>query len=78
MAPEFIDKRNFTQQSDIYSFGILLYEIFYPIKKENGKWQKNISPYQNLQAVQIMYQVVNDGLRPNLEIFNEIKDKYKY
>lgn len=25
-----------------------------------------------------MYQVVNDGLRPNLDIFDEIKDTFYY
>jgi serine/threonine protein kinase len=28
MAPEFIDRGSFSERSDIFSFGIMLYEMF--------------------------------------------------
>eukprot|EP00347_Sterkiella_histriomuscorum_P021207 403334830 len=55
MAPEFLNDKIFTHKSDIYSYGIFLWEIF--CEQE---------PYQELQPVQIMFQVVNNGLRPTI------------
>jgi len=52
MAPEFLDQKIFSTQSDIYSFGIFMYEVFYCNKAMSN-------PYGDLQGVQIMYQVIN-------------------
>ena len=66
MAPEFLEHRIFTEKSDVYSFGILMYEIFRPYTDSTASVA---SPYPNLQLVQISYQVVNEGLRPDLGVF---------
>nr|XP_043628565.1 serine/threonine-protein kinase STY13-like [Erigeron canadensis]XP_043628566.1 serine/threonine-protein kinase STY13-like [Erigeron canadensis] len=66
MAPEMIQRRSYTQKVDVYSFGIVLWELI------TGKL-----PYQNLKDVQLAFAVVNKGLRPTipddcLPIFREI------
>ena len=48
MAPEVIMNQKYSTKSDIYSFGILLYEILY---------QSN--PYPDMACIQIMYQVAH-------------------
>jgi len=55
MAPELLKGEDFTLSSDIYSFGILLFEIF----------SKSI-PYENLSDLEIIKKVVA-GQRPNLD-----------
>jgi len=57
MAPEVINKNRYTEKADIYSFGILLIELYTgspPYSDDN----KAYSP------AQLMYLVVHDGLRP--------------
>lgn len=62
MAPEFLDSKVFTSQSEVYSFGILLYELFYLSVGEVCQ----STPYGDLLAIQILFQVVNNDLRPDL------------
>lgn len=62
MAPEFLENKNvsFTEKTEVYSFGVLLWEIFSdPRRAKKG-------PYPNMQPVQILFQVINNGLRPYL------------
>lgn len=68
MSPEFLDKKQFTTKSDMYSFGIFMYEVFC----SDGE-----NPYGDLNAVSIMFQVVNSGLRPDLKNnkFEQTKDE---
>jgi len=42
MAPEFIEHKSFTAKSEVYSFGMLMYELFL---------MKDSTPYGNLQGV---------------------------
>lgn len=62
MAPEFLENKNvhFTEKTEVYSFGVLLWEIFSDPKLARE------GPYPNLQPVQILFQVLNNGLRPKV------------
>lgn len=60
MAPEFLEHKVFSEKSDIYSFGIFLYEIFCC---DSGS---NLNPYGDMQGIQIMFQVTNKDLRPEI------------
>lgn len=53
MAPEMIQHRPYTQKVDIYSFGIVLWELV-----------TGMLPFQNMTAVQAAFAVVNKGARP--------------
>ena len=71
MAPEFIEDRKvqFGAKQEIYSFGMLLWEVFCAKAVNNKDYSDKLllqEPYPCLQPVQIMYQVTNNGLRPEL------------
>ncbi|GMH07985.1 hypothetical protein Nepgr_009825 [Nepenthes gracilis] len=53
MAPEMIQHRPYTQKVDVYSFGIVLWELM-----------TGMLPFQNMTAVQAAFAVVNKGVRP--------------
>ncbi|KAL0552069.1 hypothetical protein IC582_011162 [Cucumis melo] len=53
MAPEMIQHRPYTQKVDLYSFGIVLWELI-----------TGMLPFQNMTAVQAAFAVVNKGVRP--------------
>ncbi|KAL9255772.1 Serine/threonine-protein kinase STY13-like protein [Drosera capensis] len=53
MAPEMIQHRPYTQKVDVYSFGIVLWELI-----------TGMLPFQNMSAVQAAFKVVNKGVRP--------------
>ncbi|KAI3986393.1 hypothetical protein MKX01_002238 [Papaver californicum] len=53
MAPEMIQHRPYTQKVDVYSFGIVLWELI-----------TGMLPFQNMSAVQAAFAVVNKNVRP--------------
>ncbi|KAL5540133.1 hypothetical protein UlMin_042357 [Ulmus minor] len=53
MAPEMIQHRPYTQKVDVYSFGIVLWELI-----------TGMLPFQNMTAVQAAFAVVNKSVRP--------------
>ncbi|GMH13393.1 hypothetical protein Nepgr_015234 [Nepenthes gracilis] len=53
MAPEMIQHRPYTQKVDVYSFGIVLWEVI-----------TGMLPFPNMTAVQAAFAVVNKGVRP--------------
>ncbi|KAL8130228.1 hypothetical protein V2J09_019383 [Rumex salicifolius] len=55
MAPEMIQHRPYTQKVDVYSFGIVLWELI-----------TGFLPFQNMTAVQAAFAVVNKGVRPGI------------
>jgi serine/threonine protein kinase len=55
MAPEVILGEKYTEKADVYSFGVILWEIM--TRKE---------PYEDKEAMQIVLEVVNKGLRPKI------------
>lgn len=55
MAPEIIDHKPYDRKVDVYSFGIVLWEIV-----------TGDHPFRNLTFVQLAYSVVQKGLRPEI------------
>ncbi|XP_047308359.1 serine/threonine-protein kinase STY13-like [Impatiens glandulifera] len=55
MAPEMIQHRPYSQKVDVYSFGIVLWELL-----------TGMQPFQNMTAVQAAFAVVNKGFRPHI------------
>jgi serine/threonine protein kinase len=55
MAPEMIQHRAYTLKVDVYSFGIVLWELV-----------TGMLPFQNMTAVQAALAVVNENVRPIL------------
>lgn len=55
MAPEMIQHRPYNQKVDVYSFGIVLWELI-----------TGMLPFQNMTAVQAAFAVVNKGARPTV------------
>ncbi|XP_073001500.1 serine/threonine-protein kinase STY13-like isoform X1 [Typha latifolia] len=53
MAPEMIQHRPYDQKVDVYSFGIVLWELI-----------TGMLPFANMTAVQAAFAVVNKGVRP--------------
>ncbi len=53
LAPEVIYNAHFSKESDVYAYGILLWEVY--TRKE---------VYEGLSAAQIIAKVVHEGLRP--------------
>ena len=61
MAPEVLANNKYGESSDVFSFGVLVTEVY------TGE-----PPYQeqsDLNAAQLMYKIVNEGLRPSTEGF---------
>ena len=52
-APEAIQNQNFTSMSDVWAFGVTLWEIFTYCEL----------PYSSLNNLQVVNQVTNSGLR---------------
>ena len=55
MAPEVLNNKGYTYKADVYSFGIVLYEII-----------TRTTPYKGLNAMQIAMAVVNEDKRPDM------------
>lgn len=55
MAPEMIQHRPYTQKVDVYSFGIVLWELI-----------TGMLPFANMAAVQAAFAVVNRNVRPSI------------
>lgn len=55
MAPEVIKGKEYTEKADVFSFGIILWEI-----------ATRQPPYRNLTAVQVGLQVAHNKLRPKI------------
>lgn len=55
MAPEVINSTKYTEKADVYSFAIILWEIY-----------ARAIPYDGMQPVQVVAAVINRGERPPL------------
>lgn len=69
VAPEIFSDRNLTQKSDVYAFGILMFEII-----ESIEAYSNLSDIDSLKPSSLIEKVQN-GLRPEFE--NTVKDGLK-
>jgi len=64
-APEIYSKNAYTFKADIYSLGVVFWELFNRLLK--GKYEQPFSEYKNLQFdFQIIIQVAKKDLRPTL------------
>ena len=54
MAPEVMKKQQYGLKADIWSIGIILYEIFY-----------GISPYEPMRAFEMYEQIIAKNIFPN-------------
>lgn len=60
-SPDVINGRVFDAKDDVYSFGILMHEVL-----------TGCVPYEGMRAMQVVYQVTNDGLRPSNKLDDHI------
>ena len=61
MAPEVLSKSKYSEKADIFSFGIVLWEIF------TGERPYDTVEYRSMNQAQLMYQIVDKEARPSLE-----------
>lgn len=55
MAPEVIQGTDYSLKADVFSYGIVLWEIL-----------ARLPPYQGIPGLQLAFKVVNEGLRPTI------------
>lgn len=55
MAPEMISHKHYSKEVDVYSFGIVLWELV-----------TGLLPFEDMTPVQVAYAVVNKNLRPTI------------
>jgi len=64
-APETYQGKQFTSSSDIFSLGIILWEMLHRVM--TGSYQRPYSEYSEIsQPIQIIIQVSQNGLRPTI------------
>ena len=61
MAPEVLAKDKYSEKADIFSFGVVVYEIF------SGNFPYSDPEFRNLNQAQLMYQIIEYGARPALD-----------
>eukprot|EP01094_Clydonella_sp_ATCC50884_P016900 TRINITY_DN2859_c0_g1_i4.p1 TRINITY_DN2859_c0_g1~~TRINITY_DN2859_c0_g1_i4.p1 ORF type:complete len:477 (+),score=136.79 TRINITY_DN2859_c0_g1_i4:77-1507(+) len=59
-APEVLQRNRYTQKADVYSFGLVLWQIF--TRKE---------PYYGLPIYEMMNKIINEGHRPDISLVEQ-------
>ena len=69
MPPEFLSQETFTDKLDIYSYGMILYQLYTNQKK----------PFSDISQKKLAKKIVKDGLRPELpsDMPNDLQDLIK-
>jgi len=60
MAPEVLAKDKYSEKADVFSFGVLLVEIYTAMRPYSE------AKYAHFNQAQLMYQIVQNGARPDL------------
>jgi serine/threonine protein kinase len=60
MSPEILENKSYTHKADVYSYGIVLWEI---ICRE--------PPFKQYSPHEIIYRVINNRERPNMALVPE-------
>lgn len=61
MAPEVLTKNKYSEKADVYSFGIVLFEIF------SGERPYDTGEFAQMNQAQLMYQIIEKEARPSLD-----------
>lgn len=64
MSPDSINGSSYCAKDDVYSYGVLMHEIY-----------SGIIPYRGMRSMQIIFQVSNCGLRPTSPFDEEVPPK---
>lgn len=60
MAPEVLDKVKYSEKADVFSFGMVLFEIF------SGHTPYSEPPFDVMGYSQLMYHITEKQSRPNI------------
>jgi serine/threonine protein kinase len=60
MAPEVITANDYTEKADVYSYGIVLVELY------TGQTPFSGSRFKDMFAAEILFAVAHNGLRPEI------------
>ena len=58
-APEVLRSDSYSERADVYSFGVIVWELFQP----NGKY-----PFEDMHALRAAHEVAYSGLRPQPDV----------
>ena len=61
MAPEVLSKNKYSEKADVYSFGIVLAEVF------SGKLPYTDPEHKGLNQAQLMYHILEKDARPSID-----------
>src|SRR5690554_2859790 len=65
MSPEAIANNSYSTQSDVWSFGIVVWEILVTLSKSSSHlFQTRQSPHTDLDMITAAHRIVNEGLHP--------------